>query len=547
MAWTSPRTWVDGEIVDAALLNEHIRDNFAEVSPGTLAASFARKAGVNIADYATLKAAIAALPSTGGTVVIPTGRWLAGDWTYDTDYMSKPDVRLVGEKMPHLSANADRLEGGAVIEGRFNAFAHGFHATDVGFDMGKHVIDTRYSSAATTTANHPLGGTWDAFAFAQPNSGTPLASRRGVHLDNVIGLLKQPTTLGHAMLIEGIDGGTVGNATGVGGVHGVIIKSRNMRIGNLAGWSASSNCVIVKADTYAPTGHLSIGNIEAFQTPPNTTPHWATVEPANGLLINPATDSFAGPIQIGRVKAFACDFGLKIDGGAGKIVDGLQIEEFITDGFGASMTSGIELTPTCRALNVQIGRVIIANTVQGIAWNVVTAGDAGNPLRIGNAQLTICTSRAFNLGGYGRVVVDHLTITSSQAAYFITSNARMIVGKELLQSVVTKWETSPPALAANWSNSGSGNSTFEVMLENYGVAIKGLLVASASAGGVFATLPAYLRPTEAKRFPGYHNNGGTRKFLMVGVSTTGNVDINDATAPATGDFISVDGIGWQHY
>jgi len=28
MGWTSPRTWVTGEIVTAAMLNEQLRDNF---------------------------------------------------------------------------------------------------------------------------------------------------------------------------------------------------------------------------------------------------------------------------------------------------------------------------------------------------------------------------------------------------------------------------------------------------------------------------------------------------------------------------------------
>jgi len=28
MAWTTPRTWVDGELVTAAIVNPHIRDNF---------------------------------------------------------------------------------------------------------------------------------------------------------------------------------------------------------------------------------------------------------------------------------------------------------------------------------------------------------------------------------------------------------------------------------------------------------------------------------------------------------------------------------------
>lgn len=35
MAWTAPRTWVAGEIVTAALMNTHLRDNLNDLADGT--------------------------------------------------------------------------------------------------------------------------------------------------------------------------------------------------------------------------------------------------------------------------------------------------------------------------------------------------------------------------------------------------------------------------------------------------------------------------------------------------------------------------------
>lgn len=35
MTWTSPRTWIAGEVVSAALMNTHLRDNLIEVGPNT--------------------------------------------------------------------------------------------------------------------------------------------------------------------------------------------------------------------------------------------------------------------------------------------------------------------------------------------------------------------------------------------------------------------------------------------------------------------------------------------------------------------------------
>ena len=33
MAWTAPRTWAAGEVVTAALLNTHVRDDLLETAP----------------------------------------------------------------------------------------------------------------------------------------------------------------------------------------------------------------------------------------------------------------------------------------------------------------------------------------------------------------------------------------------------------------------------------------------------------------------------------------------------------------------------------
>lgn len=39
MAWTAPRTWVTAEVVTAALMNVHVRDNLLETGPALVTAS----------------------------------------------------------------------------------------------------------------------------------------------------------------------------------------------------------------------------------------------------------------------------------------------------------------------------------------------------------------------------------------------------------------------------------------------------------------------------------------------------------------------------
>ena len=510
-----------------------------------LSATFAAKVGVNMRDFATLKAAIAALPADGGTVVIPIGPFAAGDWNYNTDYMNKPNVHLVGEAMPYLSDNADRLEGGSVIYGRFNVFAHGFSVSNVGFDMGKYVIDTFYGAVNTYAANHPLGGTWDAFAFAQPNMGTPISPRRGVVMDNVIGLLRDSGTVGHAMLTEGMSGGTLDGLVGVGGSHAVVVKSKNMKIGTLAGYAASANNVIVKADTYADAGHIRIGRVIAARNPPGVTPWFTPASTAIGLHINPQTASFTGPIDIGSVSAFGCADGIVFDGGAGMYASDIQIGDVLVDTYTGATTNGI-IASGCRVQRVSIGDLAVNGAQQGVDWAPGSADDATQAqLHIGHAQFTSLTTRGLNLADYSRVKIDSLGIAGAPFAYNLTDLARALVGVERI-TATAKWERLAPTFTTGWDAFGGGNSPWDVYFENYGVKIRGLLKAATGATGTIASLPPYLRPLGAMRFLVYFNNGA-RSSALIGVdSGAGGIIINDGTAPAATDYVSVDGVGWQH-
>ena len=69
MAWTAPRTWVVGEVLTAALLNTHLRDNMLETAP----AKAATAGDVFYADDANSLAVLAG-SGNGGKVV----KWNAG-------------------------------------------------------------------------------------------------------------------------------------------------------------------------------------------------------------------------------------------------------------------------------------------------------------------------------------------------------------------------------------------------------------------------------------------------------------------------------------
>ncbi|MFW9600895.1 MAG: DUF2793 domain-containing protein, partial [Prevotella sp.] len=501
---------------------------------------------VYLSDYPTLKDAINALPVFGGVVRVPVGRFLSGDWNYDNDYMSKANVTIVGEVMPKLSQNADRLEGGSVIDGRFNAFADNFTVINVGFDAGKYVMDTYYPTYDSLTANHPLGGTWDAFAFAQPNLVTPLSDRKNFTAINVIGLQSRPLSVGHSILIEGVNGGYVDNVIGVYGTHATVIKSQNIRGGVVSGWMASNNDVIFKSDSYANCGHIALNHIDARTVAPNCTPWSAPIPASHGWLLNPASADFTGPIQVGSVKGFGMTTGFNITGDSSHFVSDVQIGSALFDGYTGAMSAGVDYS-ICKARRVSIGCLIVNSALSAIAWNDADGSDNSSPqLSIGEATLTNLFVRAIAVQQFGRVKIDQLSITSAVNAYFIENDSRLIVGNETLVGVSNKWEINPPVLSSQWANTGSGNETFDVVLENYGVSLEGLITAQGTTGGVIATLPVYLRPTLTIRKIGYLNDGSI-KSCLIGVDSGGSVYFNDNATTVAGSYISLHGIVWKNY
>lgn len=133
MAWTTPRTWTDGEVVNASLLNAQIRDNLEEVSPAVLASAYAPilTGGkglirvVNRADFASLAAAITAAGS-GGTVVYPD------DTTWDEPHTTiTTPIKFAGRATIRKSANGPmftvqidsvKFAGELILDGRGSVY-----------------------------------------------------------------------------------------------------------------------------------------------------------------------------------------------------------------------------------------------------------------------------------------------------------------------------------------------------------------------------------------------------------------------------------------
>jgi hypothetical protein len=471
-----------------------------------------REISISITDYPSLRAAIDALPAQGGVIDIPVGRFPAGVWTYDTNYMAKDNVMLRGAKMPSFSADGKKLEGGSIIEGKFNVFANNFGHENLGYDSGQDVVDRLFGGLDTHAANHPNGGTWDAFAFGQPSQGNPLPPRRGFYARNVVALLKDPGSYGHAMLMEGFDGGVIDNVVGMCGIHALVIKAKNVTVGSIAGYSASTDHVILKSDSYANGNNIKIDTVECNKAPPGVTPWFVPVQATYGLFLNPATASM-DTVKISKARLFGATTLLRATGPAGNNLDNLMIGQLEIEGYGLANPVAVNFDGL-NFYRCKLGQVTINNVADGIAYTqTAAAGSYGaDPFVIDSVSFGGTISmRALQAIGYGRFVIHHMRAAGTIATlYSISDTARVHVGREEISGngVTTKFGgANAPALTAGWKQF-AGNQAFNVKLENYGVVFQGLLQPVNGGTPAVVSLPVYLRSSAPTRMTAAGRNAG---------------------------------------
>lgn len=498
---------------------------------------------VNLALFTSLKAAIDSLPSTGGTIYVPAGRFEAGNWNYNTAYMSKPNVRIIGEKMPVYNNMLTALEGGSVITGRFNVWADNFHIENVGFDMGKTYCDVKFPGANFTTASHPNGGTWDAFAFASPQDGSP--ARRNVVIENVIGLLYNSVTVGHAVLCEGIRGGRADNLIAVYGIHGVVFKCMEFQAFGVKSYGQSTNGLIIKSDDYAVCGRLYATGILYMPSPVNTAPWYTPPNVQFALNINTGLAGFIGPVQVGSAYALTPQRHVSLEGNSPGYfaASDINIADVITD--------GNEITDYSVIMNGQASyvRVSIGNLTATRCKNAVfvrqPASTFAQQLHINNLNATNTVNTVITASDYSVVAIDSLDATNCQYLYSVTATGRVYVGRERasLITVAKFGGASVPALANGWSTFGGVSETFEVILSGNRVFLKGMVKPGTT--GVIAAIPAAFRGNLTKKIPVHWRVGSTNGVTFVSLDS-GGLKIEDGTLTANIAYVSLDGVSWDY-
>ncbi|MDF5005656.1 hypothetical protein P3596_02150 [Vibrio parahaemolyticus] len=497
---------------------------------------------VNIRDFDSLKSAIDALPSNGGVVLIPEGRWWSGDYDYNNNYMAKPGVRLVGEKLPSVSANADRLIDGSIIYGRFNCYADYLSVEEVGFDMGKYTIDTHFGGADTLSPDYPYnGGTWDAFAFAQPNIASPLRARIGCDFKSIIGLQSRPDSLGHSVLIENASLSRSGHLIGVYGRHGVVVKCQDFLFEHLEGYMCTTNNVIFKSNSFALCGRVFGDHVKTGTTYPNTNPHIAPLDASYGFLINPESANFSGPVTVNHFHDEGSSSQLHAQGTSSYQLGELHIGSITSEGFSSKLgVNSVVDNQDDRIRKVSIGSVVTNNVNNVLASN--SNGNTATPSVTIGALVATNVDKLLKSDGPARISIGSLNADNVDTLYDISDSTILKVGSEILTNVSNVF-SNPATLTPDWENYGFGNSSFGAVLSGGKVCLSGL-VKSLSDNTTIATLPPFLRPQENLRFSVYFNDGSVHSTALLTVdSPTGAIEVG-SPSPSPNDYISLDGVSW---
>jgi len=507
---------------------------------------YARLPTVSIADYPSLKAAIAALPS-GGTVYVPVGRWESGSWNTTDNNMSTDNIRIIGERAPVWNSTLTRLTGGSVICNRFIAWANNLTIENIGFDAGRDYLTDKYPGANTATNSHPDGGTWDAFVFGA--SGPSLTQKNGLFLRNVTGLMYNSQALGHAVLTEGYSHGRLDNVTGIGGSHGVIIKGSDVVATGLYAYCQSANGLIIKADQFSGCGNVFVHDFTYGYQPRNTSPWFTPAYALHGVDIDPNAQTFNGAIYIGAVTTAGAVWGVHC-GGLVPLAD-VHIGSIVSDGLAANSAVVGEyafiIDGSTTASRIRVDHVRVSNCKQGI-YSATPSINPAAQLSIGRCEGVNITNALITALDNTRIYIDQVEGTTIGSLYFMTATARIYVGSERYNILTsTKFQMTGggvgPALISGWVQAAD-NEVFEVSLKNYRACVKGFLQASGGAGAPMVSLPASLRPATSPRFPSVYIISGATSVSHV--SVVDSVRTQDGTLPAGTQFVSLSGLEWDY-
>jgi hypothetical protein len=457
-----------------------------------------------------IRLAVNALPAAGGPVAFTNKRYppsyntftpamgADGSGVPGMDYMAQDNVTFIGAGMPETALDLNSLiDGtGTIINGPFYWHCSNFQCRDLGVDSGLAICAALYGGAAK-----------DGFASVQLNRAVPVFWSGG-YFDRIMGLCAAPSSLFHAVLIEAGNALSIGSLYGRRGVHGVVIKSQNYRAQLLDGWDCDQNSVILKSDTYAPNNFGQVDQINGGRS-------------SDAAVRIQAATSTMGGIEIGSIITRDAPIGVVMDGAS--VMSTVNINSINTHGCAKSFRRWVE-TRGC-----SIGSLTASNATT-TAFEDGTAS-ADFYFTIGKMH---CLNCATGVTTNSVVIIDRYLSQNTSGFDFNYQGdaARILVGSVRRFNVgQPAMVNNRPALAGAWANF-AGQSSFDVVLEGYGVRLKGLLAASV---GTITTLPPQMRPVQHLHQPnmGLDGAGVAVPILLRVDAVTGVLSVANQPASVT--------------
>lgn len=498
----------------------------------------------------TINYAVNALPATGGVVKLSIKRYKPNNHAYtfattNTNYLSKDNVTIEGEKTPNYSQDYRTLVGGSIIEGMFLIYANNIELKNLGVDSGKTVVDF-YNAGVVSPGN------WEGLLLTYPDNATAAASptKRKSRLHNVVALGYSPTTSSHAFIAgEGYtDVVCTGEISGCYGFHGVVIKCSNFKADLITAYCNGGEGLIIKSDAGASSvaQDIQIDRLSVSASGASGYSPYAVSTTGVGIMLNPQQNNINN-VQIGTIDSRGHPVGFQLNYGSGtKVIDSLRIGKMITDtnsSYGVSLTGGAGSS----IIRSSIGELHTRNSPAGVITGMGTPcvlnlgmvstvngvvsieADTYPQLSIESVQGESCSDAVLRLKSSSRPKIGTLTVLSGTPAAYSSSGGGIV-----------------PSLSNGWTQFGGGNEPFSVNYIGGGIEVTGLLIPGTS--NVVCRLPFWAKPANSKRFSliGKSAVGGIVMVPVVLDPSTGDVVINEVVGGFANctDWLSLSGISY---
>ena len=424
------------------------------------------------------------------------------------------NLKIIGAGMPQVTADGSRFISGSgtVIQGTLINYADGFEAFNLGVDVGSYVNAT-YNFGG----HYPEGFVPGTHKF----QGTPddlTTYIKDVAFSNIKVLAVNNSN--HAILCEFINGLSHGYCEAIGGFHGYVCKSSNVRGGNVWAYGQSGDAYIIKSDQYTRAQNIVINSITMGK-------QGLAERTGPGLIQSTTGGHITSKVQIGILQGYKCQTLFKRTGDNEFITD-ITIGEIIGDDI---VGDGIDIIGKFR--RVHLGNHVISNTTgkgilvtgsvesvelgDGVITNALESSYYLDSSEITHGNLKSINSAQWGIERIGETAIDWNRISGSLNALGLASSLYEVLAQPNLQN--------------SWGNAGAW--PFQVVLVGSTLHFRGTV--RDGAADVIATLPVAYRPAYGLSFVTVAvTSGGARAFAHIDVLANGNIQVANFAGSAPG-------------